>query len=166
METRPYQQMDTGGVRRWCGCTFKPVEEGLEEDQWKKVIELYMLGAFFFEAGALSHTFMYIESKANGEHMTYLAYCTKSVAIPFFIWAMAGAQKIDREKARDFTKEVMLDIFSVLCIETIVTVAREITEGARGYMIAAEVIDTLIVTYLFYKTYKTYIPNNRIWLFM
>lgn len=158
-----YDRMEEG--RKCCCCTFKPVDRGNETDQWVKTLERYVVGAFFYESGALLHTFSYIESKAAGDHITYLAYATKSFAIPFFLYAMVCAQYIARERTREFTKEAAIGIGIILFVEVLVGATREATEGARGAMIVAEAANTLFVTLIFYKTVRKYKPNN-VMLFM
>lgn len=163
MQTEGYRRID-GRERQWCGMTFQTVGRVWEEREWKRTMERNLIGGFFFMAGGLSHALAYSLSKSHGENMSYAAYGLKSLAIPFCVWAMASSQRIDRDNARHFTKEVLLDICTALCIETIVAVGREMTEGSKGFMIAAEVISTITVSLLFHKTYKRYTPHD-LWLF-
>lgn len=151
--------MRTGYVRlegdrgsSWC-CEVPERESFCWDHIWQKSGG----GAIFYAVGTIFYHLRHIKSHKYEAKIIKYAYGFKGFAIPLFLWAIADSRWIDKEEARAFTKQAACNLLTLLALETIEGVCREL-KAPEEALIATEITSTLIISVLFYKTFKKFRP--------
>lgn len=160
MVVNGYTRMEEG-TRPWSCLQSSIPKDGpvREYDSWNRIWKKCGGGAFYYGVGTVGYLMRHLLPQ-KVEEGSYLYYCYgfKVIAIPFFVWALVDSRQINKDVARAFTKQAACNFLTLLFLEAIVGVYRESGTGPEEALIATEIASTLIITALFYQTFKKFRP--------
>lgn len=153
-----YANLEEGGGS--CCPRVESVERDQETRCWNRLWKKYAGGTAIFAVGTVTHYCRFVDPKEVGKVLNASAYVIKVLALPLLVCAIVDAKRIDRDRARDFIKDAKHNVISLLVFEALIGTYRELGMDKNEGIIAVEVLLTLTLAALFYRTLKKFRPES------